>query len=47
MHGRETRGMRANNKNKHPRSEAREHMGLRIHVSSDRRVLNDAADERA
>jgi hypothetical protein len=26
--------MRANNKNKHPRSEAREHMGLRIHVSA-------------
>ena len=34
MHGRETRGMRANNKNKHPRSEAREHMGLRIRVSA-------------
>jgi hypothetical protein len=34
MHGRETRGMRANNKNKHPRSEAREHMGLRILVSA-------------
>ena len=30
--GRETRGMRANNKNRHPRSEAREHMGLRTHV---------------
>jgi hypothetical protein len=26
--------MRANNKNKHPRSEAREHMGLRILVSA-------------
>jgi len=32
--GRETRGMRANNKNKHPRSEARAHMGLRNHVSA-------------
>jgi hypothetical protein len=30
--GRETRGMRANNKNRHPRGEARQHMGLRIHV---------------
>ncbi|HVJ31176.1 MAG TPA: hypothetical protein VNA66_12765 [Gammaproteobacteria bacterium] len=26
--------MRANNKNKHPRREAREHMGLRILVSA-------------
>jgi hypothetical protein len=34
MHGCETRGMRANNKNKHPRSEARAHMGLRILVSA-------------
>jgi hypothetical protein len=33
MQGRETRGMRDNNKNS-PRSEAREHMGLRIHVSA-------------
>ena len=29
---RETRRMRAKNKNKHPRSEAREHMGPRTHV---------------
>jgi hypothetical protein len=34
VQGRETRGMRANNKNKHPRSEAREHMGLRKYVSA-------------
>jgi hypothetical protein len=34
MGGHETRGMRANNKNKHPRSEARAHMGLRNHVSA-------------
>jgi hypothetical protein len=34
-HGRKMRGMRANNKNKHPRSEAREHMGLRIYRRSD------------
>jgi hypothetical protein len=34
MPGRETRGMRANNKNKHPRSEARALMGLRTHVSA-------------
>ena len=30
--GRDTRGVRANNKNKHPRSEARKHTGLRTHV---------------
>jgi hypothetical protein len=34
MRGRETRGMRDNNKNRHPRSEARHNMGLRIHVSA-------------
>jgi len=33
-HGRKMRGMRANNKNKRPRSEAREHMGLRIYRRS-------------
>jgi hypothetical protein len=26
--------VRENNNNKHPRSEARQHMGLRIHVSA-------------
>jgi hypothetical protein len=26
--------MREKNKNRHPRSEARQHMGLRIHVSA-------------
>jgi len=30
--GREPRGMRDNNKNRRPRSEARKHMGLRTHV---------------
>ena len=30
--GCEPRGVRDKNKNKHPRSEAREHMGLRTHV---------------
>jgi hypothetical protein len=33
-HGCNMRGMRANNKNKHPRSEARKHMGLRIYRRS-------------
>jgi hypothetical protein len=34
VQGRPTRGMRANNKNRHPRSEARQQMGLRNHVSA-------------
>jgi len=32
--GRETRRLRANNKNRHPRRAARKHMGLRTHVPS-------------
>lgn len=32
--GRETRRVRDNNKNRHPRRAAREHMGLRTHVPS-------------
>jgi len=42
-HGCPTRGMRANNKNKHPRSEARVHMGLRILVSAGTSLSDQSA----